>query len=298
MVHRVRDERTGAVLALKVMSLELLGAAEYAERFQREAKIGATIRSDHVVRVHDSGIDEATAFPYFTMDLLEGEDLHRRLEREPMLDRSFSHELLRQLFDALRAAHAVKIVHRDLKPENLFLVSRAEGAPTLKVLDFGVAKIVREITGARTRAGLGSPLWVAPEQGREGQLIRPSSDVWALGLVTYRLLAGTIYWRAANAPGASAFDLAVEMLRAPIAPPSLRSRELGVPELGADFDAWFLRAVDRDPSRRFADAGEAWRALGPLLEAMVSAGAEVPHSAKPGEARRSALGWLRRLLGG
>jgi serine/threonine protein kinase len=264
-VYRVTDRANGATCALKVMNVDLKAEPDFERRFLVEAKIGASIPSPHVVRVLDSGVDAATALPWFSMELLEGEDLHRLLEHAE-LDEATAKLLLRQLFATMSAAHAANVVHRDLKPENLFAVKGAPGdPPTLKVLDFGVAKVFRETTTVGgTRAGLGSPLWVAPEQGKQGQTIRPPADVWALGLITYRLLAGKVYWLGAR-EGTSAFDLAIEMLRAPLVAPSARSAEIGARDLGPAFDRWFLRAVNRDPLQRFPDAASGFEALEPIL---------------------------------
>jgi eukaryotic-like serine/threonine-protein kinase len=264
-VYRVCDQRTDAVVALKVMNGELASSPDFVDRFLLEAKIGERIASDLVVRVLESGVDAKTKLPYFAMEMLEGEDLHHRLESGPELERADAVRLLRDLYSAMAAAHDAGVVHRDLKPENLFLVRAPDGPPGLKVLDFGVAKLVRETTNSGTAPGLGTPLWAAPEQGSESQQIRASSDVWALGLLTYRLLARRLFWRGANAARANAFDLAVEMLREPIPLASERSRELGAPDLGEAFDRWFERAVHREPAQRFADARAAWAAFEPVL---------------------------------
>ncbi len=284
-VYRALDQHTELVVALKVMNGELASSPEFVDRFLLEAKIGERIASDLIVRVLDSGVDAKTKLPYFAMELLDGEDLHHRLERGPELDHVDAVRLLGQLYSAIAAAHDAGVVHRDLKPENLFLVGDPSAPPVLKVLDFGVAKVVRETTQSGTTPGLGAPLWAAPEQGREGQQIRASSDVWALGLLTYRLLAKKVFWRGAAAAHVNAFDLAVEMLREPIPLASERSRALGAPDLGADFDRWFLRAVHRDPAQRFPDARAAWAALAPVLEPAQSAGVDAP----PTSASRPAI---------
>jgi serine/threonine-protein kinase len=133
------------------------------------------------------------------------------------------------------------------------------------VLDFGVAKVVRETTMGATQPGLGAPLWAAPEQGARGAIL-PSADVWSLGLVAFRLLAGTMFWKSAQSEAASPMDLAIELLRAPIPSASARAHELGVGErLPAGFDAWFAKTVTRDREQRFATARAAWAALAPLL---------------------------------
>jgi serine/threonine protein kinase len=134
----------------------------------------------------------------------------------------------------------------------------------VRVLDFGVAKVVRDATLSGTMPGLGTPLWTAPEQGQEGT-VRPSADVWALGLLVFRVLTGRMFWRHAE-DKSTAYDLAVELLRAPIPKASERTRELGSDvELPRGFDAWFARMVARDPAARFATAGEARDALAAIV---------------------------------
>jgi eukaryotic-like serine/threonine-protein kinase len=279
IVYAARDVRTGRLVALKLMNQELASEPRFVERFEEEARVGQRIRSPHVAEVFDSGWSSAPKSsekrqPFFAMELLEGETLEARLGREE-LGRELAIEVIRQLFAGLAAAHRAGIVHRDLKPENLFLCAREGDQPLVKVLDFGVAKVLRETTQGGTAPGLGTPLWTAPEQGKEGQVIRPSADVWALGLLTFRLLVGAVYWRSANQRGTTAFDLAVEMLRAPIVPPSQRAAELARAPLGSSaslFDAWFLRAVHREPAARFVDAGEAEVALAPILTELRGSG--------------------------
>src|SRR5262249_17757476 len=131
----------------------------------------------------------------------------------------------------------------------------------LMVLDFGIAKEFQGLDVSATAPGLGTPLWVAPEQSREGYTAAPSADVWAFGLIAFFVLTGKLYWLHA-ADASSLADLALELMKSPIEPASQRARALGVTDaLPAGFDAWFARAVARDPALRFADAGEANEAL-------------------------------------
>ncbi len=264
-VYLVRDSRSGEERALKLMSPDLMAEPRFTERFEQEAGIGARIESEHVVRVFEHGVDESSGLPWLAMEYLVGETLERELARSSPSEEE-AHELLRQLFDALAAAHSLNVVHRDLKPENVLIV-RAEGRPArVKVLDFGVAKVVRETTMSATAAGLGTPLWTAPEQGLTKHMIRPSADVWALGLITFRLLAGKMFWRTVHDKKASTMALAIELLREPIPLATVRARELGCTgRLPRGFDAWFAHAVARNPRARFTSAGEAYSALAPLL---------------------------------
>ena len=261
-VYLADEIATGQPRALKVMSSELLTEPKFAERFAQEARVGATVKSRHVVQVVGSGVDAATGLPWLAMEHLEGKDLGGFLAERGALDRAEARALLAQLFDALSAAHAVSIVHRDLKPENIFVLPDAAHAVLVKVLDFGVAKVVREATLGGTAPGLGTPLWTAPEQAHERAAIKPCADVWALGLLTFLVLTGKIFWLAAGAPGSNAYDLALELVKAPVPAASHRARELGCEDR---LPPGFALCVSRDPERRFPTAGAAWAALGPLL---------------------------------
>lgn len=290
-VYRATDTHGDEPRALKVMSGDLADDPSFVDRFMLEARVGARVDSPHVVRVMESGVDASTKLPYLAMELLVGEDLEQRLARLDAegreMDRSEVVALLHALFHAIGAAHAANIVHRDLKPQNLFVVDDPAG-PMLKVLDFGVAKVFKESTTAGgTTPGLGTPLWTAPEQGLSGQKIRPPSDVWALGLLTYRLLSGKAYWLAASRPKASQYDLALEIIKAPIAPASTRSREIGARDLGPAFDVWFSRCVNRAPAERYPDAGAAYAALRPILEGRASLSPPEASIAAPSTGARS-----------
>lgn len=156
-------------------------------------------------------------------------------------------------------------MHRDLKPENIFLAvsRRADAAFTVKVLDFGIAKLVAEAQTHHT-AAIGTPLWMAPEQTEAGGRICPATDVWALGLIAFRVLVGKPYWRVANLENASPTALMREVVFEPLVAATERARELGV-ELPWAFDAWFSRCVHRDIGARYQEAGAALTALDALL---------------------------------
>ena len=258
-VYVVKQLGTGRERALKLMHPMLVSDERSLERFEREAKVGSVIESDHVVEVIAAGVERASGTPWLCMELLRGETLADRIERQGALGRGEAIEALAQLSHALSAAHAAGIVHRDLKPENVFLaVPRREGiAFTLKVLDFGVAALVKEAAGAKTTQGVGSPMWMAPEQTDAGKVTR-ATDVWAIGLIAYYLLTGRIYWRSPSREGASLTALLVEIMVEPLSPPSERATEGSVADrLPPGFDAWFAHCVHRDPTQRFQDVAVA-----------------------------------------
>lgn len=267
VVHEARTVKEGLPVALKLLRTELIGEGKAAYRFAREARLSARIESPHVVRTLDAGVDDKLSVPWLCMELVPHGHLVEWLETHGPLDRARAVSVLRQVFHALAAAHRAAIVHRDLKPENILVAQLGDGdaAPTVKVSDFGIAKGLHDQSWSVTEAGLGTPLWTAPEQGREGYLPSPRSDVWALGLIAYWILTGRQYWRAADGRG-SVIDVVVEMQRSVFDPPSARALEQGVSErIPPDFDAWFARAVTNDIEARFADAGQAWEALESVL---------------------------------
>jgi eukaryotic-like serine/threonine-protein kinase len=181
--------------------------------------------------------------------------------------------IFEQLTHAVGAAHAAGIVHRDLKPENIFLARsmRAGSENTVKVLDFGIAKLVAEAHTSSNTAAMGSAYWMAPEQTEQAAPITPATDVWALGLIAYRLLTGKVYWRAAADPNTSVTMFLRELVLEPLPSASARAAQQGVKEfLPAGFDEWFGRCVTRDQRARFSNARAAGAALRELRGARTS----------------------------
>src|SRR5262249_26556681 len=144
---------------------EALGDPDAVARFLREARAAVRIKSEHVARVSDVGQLESGA-PYMVMEYLEGGDLHRWLTQLGALPIEQAVEFVLQACEALAEAHVLGIVHRDLKPSNLFCVRRADGLLAIKVLDFGISKIVAgpDMGMTRTQAVMGSPYYMSPEQ--------------------------------------------------------------------------------------------------------------------------------------
>jgi eukaryotic-like serine/threonine-protein kinase len=249
--------------ALKVMHPHLFQSAEMRERFKQEARIAAHVESEHIVDVSDAGVDEATQMPFLVMELLRGEELSRRLKRLQRLPPGEVVTYLQQTALALDRTHASSIVHRDLKPDNLFLTQREDGSPRIKILDFGIAKLVREGTSGSTQS-MGTPLYMAPEQYRAGSKLTPAADIYALGMMAYTMLVGEPYWKRDLRGAGDVIAFALVAIQGPQEPASQRAASSGV-TLPEGFDAWFARAAAVEPARRFARASEAVQALAEVL---------------------------------
>ena len=271
-VYVVEQLSTSRKRALKVLHPFLVRNRKHRERFEQEARVGAGIRSDHVVEVIGAGVDDETGFPWLAMEMLEGADLRDVVTRDGPMDVAKLSMVYKQLCHAVGAAHQIGVVHRDLKPENIFLAqSRNSALPTMvKVLDFGIARMLAE-GRTRTTTPLGTPLWMAPEQTEPKARITPATDVWALGLIAFWLLTGKPYWVGAEEEDISPIALLREVVMDPIVPASQRAEELGCPAVLPDgFDAWLARCLQREQSERFPDAAQAHDALLPVLHATPS----------------------------
>ncbi len=280
-VYVAEQLSTGKRRALKLMHPTLVSEAELRERFVREARVGSRIASEHVVEVQAAGVDEATGLPYIAMELLEGETLQSYVKRREFLPPGESHLVFSQLCHAMIAAHSAGIIHRDLKPENVFLsLSRRAGGPpfVVKVLDFGIAKLAAEAGTRGTTGAMGSPLWMAPEQTERGA-ITAAADVWALGLIAYFTLTGSVFWRAARDPQTTVAQVLREIVLEPIPAATIRANESGLLDrLPPGFDRFFAQCVVRDPAARFKDASAFWTAMGGLFESLGATMAVLPPS--------------------
>jgi eukaryotic-like serine/threonine-protein kinase len=263
-VYEVLHLETERRRALKVMLPHIVQSAELRERFKREAKVAAHIDSEFIVDVFDAGVDEATQMPFLVMELLQGEELAKRVERLGRLPAEEVATFLQQASLALDKTHRASIVHRDLKPENLFLTRREDGSPRIKVLDFGIAKIVADgPTQASATRSLGTPLYMAPEQFQSGQKVTAACDIYALGMMAFTLLVGVPYWEEEASDG-NVFAFARKAADGPQEPASKRARRHAV-ELGPAFDIWFAKITAMAPAERFSTASSAVAALAEAL---------------------------------
>ena len=192
-VFEARHEYLGTVVALKFLHIELASRPGLVARFLREARLSASIKSDHIARVTD--VDQAgDGAAYLVMELLEGQSLRTLLDGEGRLAPNVALDYTLQMLDGLEAAHAVGVVHRDLKPDNVFVVSTSKG-PLVKLLDFGIAKLrsSKEFQAGLTRPGvmMGTPEYMAPEQAYAADSVDARADVYSVGAILYEMLAGT-----------------------------------------------------------------------------------------------------------
>ncbi|WP_437851408.1 serine/threonine protein kinase [Sorangium sp. So ce363] len=262
VVHVETDRRR----ALKVMHPHLAENPEFHARFKLEARIAARIATEHIVEVFDAGIDLDTGMPFLVMELLRGEELSKRIRRGGRLPPENAIAYLRQTAHALDKTHAAGVVHRDLKPANLFLAaSDDDDEIRIKVLDFGIAKLVAEtaVEGANT-AALGTPLYMAPEQF-SGETITRAVDLFALGMIAYTTLVGKAYWLNDMREYSNSLAFAVIAMHGPQEPPSVRAEKEGV-KLPPGFDAWFAKATAREPGARFPTASSTVEALAEVFD--------------------------------
>jgi serine/threonine-protein kinase len=234
-------------VALKFMDPEIAARPVLRARFNREAKAAARLRTPHVVQIIEHGVDDDT--PFIVMELLEGEDLQRRLKRDKRLALSDLAPIVRQISKGLKAAHEGGIIHRDLKPQNVFLAQQ-DGDLCVKILDFGVAKVadMPSPAGEGTKTGVivGSPHYMSPEQARGLPGFDHRSDLWSLGVIVFKALTGHRPFK-----GEVAGDVIVKICADPIPRASETAR--GIPRL---LDRFFDRALERDPNARFQSATE------------------------------------------
>ncbi|MDI1483435.1 serine/threonine protein kinase [Polyangium sp. y55x31] len=264
-VYEVVHLETNRRRALKVMHAKFVQSDDLRGRFRQEARVAAEIESEYIVDVFDAGIDDATGMPFLVMELLRGEELGKRLRRTGPLPPAEVLAYLHQTSLALDKTHRARIIHRDLKPDNLFLCEREDGLPRIKVLDFGIAKIVAAgATAAGATQSLGTPLYMAPEQFLMESSVSPGTDIFALGMITFTLLVGKPYWHEESRQGANVFAFAAQAALGPREAATTRAARLGT-SLPPAFDDWFARATAKAPTERFPSATSAVKALAEAL---------------------------------
>ncbi|XXX74966.1 serine/threonine-protein kinase [Sorangium sp. So ce134] len=252
-VYEAEHIDIGKRVAIKVLAQELTTSAVVVERFLREARAAASIRSPFICDVYDSGkLDDGR--PFLVLELLEGESLYERMTVVRYLDPETTVTVVSQVCRGLTKAHAASIVHRDLKPENIFLTKDEEGRLCAKILDFGLAKFYAPVDGGDAQARLtregavfGTPAYMSPEQVRGQGAVDHRADLWALGCITYECLTGRTVWQTEQGVAMTFAQIA----NAPLPQPSALR-----PDLPPSFTVWFEKALDRSIDRRFQTAKE------------------------------------------
>ena len=241
-------------VAIKFLLPEALSDPNLVKRFLREGKAASKIRSEHVARVYDVGTLENGA-PYIVMEFLEGSDLSALVKAYGPLPVATAVEYLLQACEAIAEAHAVGITHRDIKPSNLFLATRRDGSPVVKVIDFGISKMTAGPEGdmdiTKTADARGSMLFMPPEQMVSSKNADPRIDIWALGVSLHYLLSRTFPFHAGTVP-----ELCLMILQQE--PTPLRAVR---PDMPARLEACILRCLRKAPGERYANVAELAEAL-------------------------------------
>ena len=251
VVFSARHVHLNERFAVKVLRPAYAANPNIVSRFLQEARAAAQLRSDYVCRVFDVGIHQD--MPYIVMELLEGEDLRDYLYRVQSASAEEAVEFIIQACEGLAEAHAAGLVHRDIKPENLFLTVRRDGWRTVKLLDFGISKLIDPETlnttlrrHVDTKDLLGTPHYMAPECIRSSKDAGPMSDIWAMGVVLYELLSGKLPF-----PGTTVTEISASILETE--PESLLAINPELPPELVELVHWCLA---KQPELRVTSASE------------------------------------------
>jgi serine/threonine protein kinase len=243
VVYRAEQQLIKRIVALKVLRKDIVQDESAVKRFLNEARAIASLDSRHTVTLHDFGVTQ-DGLLYYTMELLIGRPLSRIIRDESPVDHIRAADLILQSCRSLEEAHENNILHRDIKPDNLF-VTLKKGREQLKVLDFGIAKLVGDTsmdTVTRTGMIIGTPQYLSPEQAL-GNPVVPASDLYSLAIVLYEMLAG-------KPPFANETPMKTMWahIRDPIPPLSEKNPKAQVPR---SIEAFLTRALEKEPGKRF-----------------------------------------------
>ena len=270
----------GKQVAIKILSEDFARKPRIVQRFLQEARAASLIRHENVVDITDFG-HTPSKLPFLTMEYLDGEDLKAMLRREIRLPWPRARRILLQVLAALEAAHEQGVIHRDIKPDNCFRLTRGENEDFIKVLDFGIAKVLGdEIDQALTQTGvvMGSAEYMSPEQAKS-EPIDARTDLYSVGVILYQMLTGKVPFRANGFMG----TLSKHIMEPP-PPPRQIAPEV---KISRQLEQLVLKALAKEPAERFQSAREfaaALRALPPGREGPVIAGRASWRSASLGAA--------------
>jgi serine/threonine-protein kinase len=244
-VHQATDLTLERTVAVKILAEHLSDDERFVARFRREALAVAKLIHPNIVQVYDTGIDEGRH--YIVMEYVQGRSGAQILQKQGPLDAEATAEIGAQACAGLDYAHRRGIIHRDVKPGNLMIVGGPVGGGemTVKLTDFGIARAAEQTRITQVGSVVGTAAYLSPEQVR-GEEATPATDVYALGVVLYQFLTGRLPYE-----GSSLAELAVRQQNERPLPPSTYNGDVPEP-----FGAAVLRALEGDPSRRFASASE------------------------------------------
>jgi serine/threonine protein kinase len=252
-VYRGRHQLVGRDVALKFLSARYARDTAARERFLREARAANRIDHEHIIDITDFG-ETTDNLVFLVMEYLEGETLSKVIERGALPpERALT--IAHQLATALARAHELDVIHRDIKPDNVFVLQR-RGADFVKLLDFGLAKVVGEHRLTATGKVFGTPEYLAPEQAR-GETLTGQADQYSLGCVLYEMLTGALPFEGTHP------EVVLKHLQAEAPAPSARRPSLA---LARELDALVLRMLAKHPGERFTDAYHLADELRQLLE--------------------------------
>jgi len=251
--------------AIKVLHQEFVNEPQILDRFFKEGYAAQQLQHPNVAKIFESAQAE-DGTPYLVMELLQGIALAEYVQPGKPVNIQLAAPIIYGVLQALVAAHTQNIVHRDLKPDNIFLVPDAAGRYNVKVLDFGIAKVMDAAggMGSKTRTGvlLGTPGYMSPEQIKNAKAVDPRSDLWSVGVIFYEMVTGQL-----------AFEAATDFARlTAVLTQDPKPIAQAAPHL-AMWSEFFDRAMAREPDRRFSSADEMARAL--VMTARAQAGAAV-----------------------
>ncbi len=257
-------------VAIKLIRPEVASHPQVVARFLREARALSRIKGEHVARVLDVDALPGGA-PFIVMEHLEGIDLARLLREKGPVVAGDAARFIREAALAIAEAHALGIIHRDIKPANLFLTKRRTGEPFIKVLDFGISKLLAEGRITQTAVAMGSAEYMSPEQMQSTSHVDGRTDLWALGVTLYELCTG---FSPFHAEGVGQVCIKV-MTASPKPPRQVRS------DLSPAIEAVILKCLEKDLKKRYATAEELAAALAPLATAPRPPASSAPKPEEP-----------------
>lgn len=250
LVYRARDITLNRLVAVKILKHQWAEDEEVVRRFDQEARAAASLVDRHIVQVYDVGRDEPDVH-YMVMELVAGETLRAKINRDAPLDVKAALEIADQVAEGLEVAHAKRLVHRDIKPQNVLIATDG----TVKVTDFGIAYAATTGTLVNTGSLLGTVQYLSPEQAR-GKLIGPQSDLYSLGVVLFEMLTGSLPFESDSAIGVAIKHLQDEPPRVDALRPDIPSEVAHIVE----------RALSKDPAERYQSAHALRQDIGRILD--------------------------------